>query len=156
VVEHEHLVAEHGQPIEILRAFLMRDRSDRCLQLRDVRLERNRHLVAEAALHPRADRAEKPSRGGRHGEANRRASHHDRSVLEDAFAKQHQPQREERIGQRGELRQPERRDHQARLVAIPEFAQPPHRRQRRRQRLDRAISIRRERHTSCPPRRPGR
>ena len=35
------------------------------------------------------------------------------------FAGQHQPQREERIGQRGELRQRERRNHQARLVAIP-------------------------------------
>ena len=156
VIEHEHLIAEHGQPIEILRAFLMRDRRDRCLQLRDVRFERDRHLVAEAPLHARADGAEKPRRGGRHAEANRRALHHPGPVLEDAFAEQHQPQRKQRIGQRGELRQHERHDHQARLVAIPQFAQSPHRRQRGRQRLNRsasgrAISIRRGRHTSCPP-----
>ena len=156
VVEHEDLIAEHGQPIEILRAFLMRDGRDRCLQLRDVRLERDGHLVAEAALHARADGAEKPRRGGRHAEPNRRALHQAGSVLEDAFAEQHQPQREQRIGQRGELRQHERRDHQARLVAIPELAQAPHRRQRGRQRLDRAISIRRGRHRSRPPPRPGR
>ena len=82
VVEHEHLIAQHGQPIEILRAFLMRDRRDRCLQLRDVRLERDRHLVAEAALHARADGAEKPGRGGRHAEADRRALHQAGPVLE--------------------------------------------------------------------------
>ena len=104
MVEYEHLIAEHGQPIEILRAFLMRDRSDRGLQSRHVRFERDRHLVAEATLHACADRAEKPRRGSRHAEANRRALHHTGSVIEDTFAEQHQPQREERIGQRGELR----------------------------------------------------
>ena len=134
VVEHEHLVAQHGEPVEILGALLMRDRRDRRLQSRDVRFERDRHLVAEAALHARADGAQKPGRGGRHAEANRRALHHAGSVLEHALAEQHQPQREQRIGQRGELRQHERRDHQARLVAIAQLAQPPHRRQRGRQR----------------------
>jgi hypothetical protein len=43
-------------------------------------------------------------------------------VLEDAFAEQHQPQSEERVGQRRELRQHERHEHQARLVTIPELA----------------------------------
>ena len=153
VVEHEHLVAEHRQPIEILRPLLVRDRRDRCLQLRDVRLERDRHPVAEAALHARADGAEKPRRRRRHAEADRRALHQPGPVLEHALAEQHQPQREQRIGQRGELRQHERRHHQARLVAISQLAQPPHRRQRRRQRLDRAVPVTRGRHTSCPPRR---
>ena len=127
VVEHEHLIAQHGQPIEILRAFLMRDRRDRCLQSRDVRLECDRHLVAEAALHARADRAKKPRRRGRQAEAKGRTFDQARPVLEDAHAEQHQPQRQERIGQRGELRQHERGEHQARLVAITQLAQPPHR-----------------------------
>jgi hypothetical protein len=76
VVEHEHLIAQHGQPIEILRTLLMRDRRDRSLQLRDVRFERDGHLIAEAALHARADRAQKPRPGGRHAETNRRALYH--------------------------------------------------------------------------------
>ncbi len=127
VVKHEHLIAEHGQAIEILRAFLVRDGRDRCLQLRDVGLERDGHLVAETALHAGANGAKKPRRSGRHAEPNRRGLHHPGSMLEDAFAEEHQPQREERIGQRGELRQHERGAHQARLVAIAQLAQPPHR-----------------------------
>ncbi len=123
VVQHEDLIAEHGQAIEIFRPFLMRDGRDGCLQPRHVRFERDGHPVAEAALHARADRAEKPRRGGRDAEADRRALHHARPVFDDAFAEQHQPQREQRIGQRGELRQHERPGHQARLVAISELAQ---------------------------------
>ncbi len=162
VVEHKHLIAEHGEPIEILRAFLMRDGRDRSLQLCDMRLESDGHLVAEAALHACADRAEKPRCGGRHAKANRRTFHNAGSVLQNAFAEQHQPQGKERIGQRRELRQHERHDHQARLMAIPQLAQPPHRRQCGRQRVNRsrrpgrAIPIRRGLHRSCPPPRLGR
>ena len=36
VVEHEHLIAQHGQPVEVLGPFLVRDRDDRSLQLRHV------------------------------------------------------------------------------------------------------------------------
>ena len=104
VVQHEHLIAEHGEPVEIVRAFLMRDGRDRRLQLRYVRLESDGHLVAEAALHARTDCAQKPRRGGRYAQADRRPLNHARSVLEDAFAEQHQPQREQGIGQRGQLR----------------------------------------------------
>ena len=136
VVEHEHLIAQHRQAIEIVGPLLMRDGRDRRLQPGDVRFERDRHLVAEAALHARADGAQKPRRGGRHAEADRRAAHQCRPVLEHALAEQHEPQREQRVGQRGELRQHERREHQARLVPVAELAQPPHRRQRRRQRVD--------------------
>ncbi len=128
VVKHEHLIAEHGQAIEILRAFLMRNGGDGGLQLRDVRLQRDGHSVAEAALHARADGAEKPRRGGRDTQPNRRAFHHAGSVFQNAFAEQHQPQGKERIGQRRELRQHKGHDHQAGLVAIPQLAQPPHRR----------------------------
>jgi hypothetical protein len=74
------------------------------------------HLVAEAARDARADRTEKPCRGGRDAEANRRTFDHARSVFEDPFAEQHEPQREERIGECSELRENERADHQARAA----------------------------------------
>ena len=72
VVEHEHLVAQHREPIEVVGALLVRDGRDRRLQPGDVRFERDRDLVAEAALHARADRAQEPGRRGRDAEADRR------------------------------------------------------------------------------------
>ena len=72
VVEHEDLVAQHRQAIEIVGALVVRDRRDRRLQPRDVRLERDRHLVAEPPLHARAHRAQEPGRRRRHAEAERR------------------------------------------------------------------------------------
>ena len=47
VVKHEYLIAEHRQPVKILRALLMRDHRDRCLQSCDMRLERDRNSVTE-------------------------------------------------------------------------------------------------------------
>ena len=146
VVEHEHLVAEHGEPIEIVGALVVRDGRDRRLEPGDVRFERDRHLVAEAPLHAGADRAEEPGRGGGHAESDGAAAHQTGPVLEHALAEQHQPQREQRIGQRRELRQRERGDHQPRLVPVAELAQPPHRRQRGRQVVGGAI--RRGRHNA--------
>ena len=116
--------------------------TDAC-SLRDVRLERDRHLVAEAPLHARADGAQEP---GRRRRTRRGRSPQPRAaagpMLEHAVAEQHQPQREQRVGQRRELRQHERRQHQPRLVPVAELAQPPHRRQRRRQRRDRMLPMR--------------
>ena len=143
VIEHEHLIAQHREPIEVVGALVVRDGRDRRLQPGDVRFERDRHLVAEAPLHARADRAQEPRRRGRHAEADGRRAHEAGPLLEHALAEQHQPQREQRIGQRGELRQHERGEHQPRLVAVAELAQPPHRRQRRRQRVDRPRPSRR-------------
>ncbi len=54
------------------RPFLMRDRRDRRQQRRHVRLERDRHLVAEAALHAGADGLQEPRRGGRDAERQHR------------------------------------------------------------------------------------
>ena len=58
------------EPVEVLGPLVVRDGRDRRLQPRDVRLERDRHLVAEAALHARADtcagtRSPWPTRRGR-------------------------------------------------------------------------------------------
>ena len=69
-----------AEPIEIVGPLLVRDRRDRGLQPRDVRLERDRDLVAEAALHARADGAQEPGRGGRDAERRwRRCSTQPRS-----------------------------------------------------------------------------
>ena len=140
MIEHEHLIAQHRQPVEVLRALVVRDGRDRRLEPGDVRFERDRDLVAEAPLHARADRAQEPRRRGRHAEADGRRAHEAGPVLEHALAEQHEPEREQRVGQRREQRQHERGEHQPRLVAVAELAQPPHRRQRGRQRLDRLPS----------------
>ncbi len=103
VVEHEHLIAEHRQPVEIIRTLVMGDGNNRCLELRDVRFQRNRDLVAEAALHARADRAQKPRRRRGDSEADCRAPHQTGPVLKDSLTQQHQPQCEQRIGQRSQL-----------------------------------------------------
>ena len=50
VVEGEHLVAQHRQPVEVLGSFLVLDGRDRRLQLGHVGLEGDRHPVAEPAL----------------------------------------------------------------------------------------------------------
>jgi len=73
VIEHEHLVAQHREAVEVVRPLVVRDRGDRRLQPGDVRLERDRHAVAEAALHAGAHGTQEPRRGGGGGEAERRA-----------------------------------------------------------------------------------
>ena len=62
MIEHEDLIAQHGEAIEVLRPLLMRDGRNGRLEPRDVRLERDRHLVAKAARDSRADDAQKPRR----------------------------------------------------------------------------------------------
>ena len=69
-----------------------------------MRLERDGHLVAEAALHPGADSAQKPGRSRGDTKANSRDLDPGGAVLEHAFAQQPQPQREQRVGQRRQLR----------------------------------------------------
>ena len=97
------------EPVEVLGPLLVGDRRDRRLEPGDVRLERDRDLVAEAALHARADRAQEP--GGRRRHAERRSAAirtRRRSPLEHAVAEQLEPEREQRVGQRGEQRRARR------------------------------------------------
>src|SRR5215469_4402593 len=86
VVEDEHLIAQHGQAVEILGALVMLDRSDRCLQFGHVGLEGDRYLVAKASLHARAHRAEKPCCRCRHRKPNGRSQHEPGAVLQYALA----------------------------------------------------------------------
>jgi hypothetical protein len=126
VIEHEHLVAEHRQAIEILGTLLVRDGRHRCLQVRHVRFERDGHPIPKRALDARADRAQHPGGGCRHSKAHRGGLHETGAMLEHPFAEQHQPQGEKRVRQRGQLREHQRRHHQPGLVPVPQPAQPPH------------------------------
>ena len=152
VIENEHLIAEHRQAIQILRALLMRDCRDGSLQTGDMRLQCNGHLVAETALHPRAEGAQKPGCRRGDGEAERCAFQQHGPMFQDAFTEQHQPERQERIGQSGELRQRKRRSHQARLMAVSQLAKPPHGGKCGWQRRDPAVPVRRGHHRWRHPR----
>jgi hypothetical protein len=134
VIEDEDLVAQHRDAIEIVGAFLVGQRRDGRLQPRDVRLERDRDAIAKPPLHARADRSQEPGGGRGHAEADRGGLDQTGPRPGQSARKQREPQREQRIRQRGELRQHERYRHEPRLVAISEPAEAPHRRQRRRQR----------------------
>ena len=58
------------------------------------------------------------------------ASAHQRVVaLDHTVAEQREPEREQRVGQRGQQGRTERERHEARLVLVPELAEPPHRRE---------------------------
>ena len=75
VVQHEHLMAQHRQAIEVVGTLLMRDGRDRCQQRRDMGLERDRDLVAEPALNARAHGDEEPCCGGGQPKRHDRDSH---------------------------------------------------------------------------------
>jgi hypothetical protein len=122
VVQDEYLVAQHRQAVEIFRTLVVRDRFHRCLQPGHMGFKRDGHLVAEAALHPGAEGAQKPGCRGGDTEADGRDLDPGDAVLEHAFTQQPQPQGEQGIGQRGQLRQDEGRDHQAGLMAIAQLA----------------------------------
>jgi hypothetical protein len=68
VVEHEDLIAQHREPIEVLGPLLMSNGRHGGLEPGDVRLERDRDLIPESPLHSRADRSQEPRRRRRHSE----------------------------------------------------------------------------------------
>ena len=62
------------EAVEVLGPLVVLDRRHRRLQARDVRLEEDRHAVAEAPLRPVADDLEEPGRGRREHRGRRRRS----------------------------------------------------------------------------------
>ena len=92
MIEHEHLIAQHREAIEIVGPLVMRDRRDRGLQARDVRFERDRHAIAEPPLHAGADDAEEPGGGGGHADADRGGLDERGPLFDHALTEQHQPQ----------------------------------------------------------------
>ena len=102
MVKHEHLIAQHGEAIEILGAFLMGDGGDlsKTCNRATMRFERDGHPVAEATLHGvlTVRRNQVAAADGARGQSPLLASR--LAGVEDAFAEQHQPQRQERVGKR--------------------------------------------------------
>ena len=133
VVEHEHLVAQHAEAIEVFGPFLVLERRSRCLKPRHVRFERDGDAIAEAPLRAIADHPQKPGRGGRYAEPDRRRQHQPAPAAVHAVRQQLQPDGEQRVGERGEQRQAERDGHEPRLGLVAAFHRPPHRRQGRRE-----------------------
>ena len=126
MVEHEHLIAQHRQAVEIVRPLLMRNGCHGGLEPGDVRFERDRDPVAESTLDASADRAEKPRRGGRNAERQGCDAHLAGIVPQHALANQLEPERHERVRQGRQERQHERDEHQVGLVAVAQLAQSPH------------------------------
>ena len=60
VIQHEHLLAQDRQAIEIFRSLMVRDRDNAGLQFSDMRLQCNGHSVAKPALCAFADDTNKP------------------------------------------------------------------------------------------------
>ena len=102
MVEHEDLIVQHGEPIEVVGPLLVGDGRHGGLQPGDVRFQRDGDFVAKASLHAGAHRAEKP--GGRRRQSEQRGGRVDESiaVIEQALAQQLEPQCEERVGQGGQ------------------------------------------------------
>ena len=97
MLENEHLVSEHGQPVQVLGVLVVRDGDHRRLQPGHMGFKRDAQLVAKPALGAIADHAEEPGCGGRHAEA------HGRGLREPAVVSQHsvgqalEPEREQCI-----------------------------------------------------------
>ena len=126
VVEDEHLIPEHREPVEIVRTLLVRNCRHGRLELRHVRLERDRHPVAEPPLEPRAHGAQEPRR--RRGDSQRECRDTQQAdvPLQQSFADQFEPECEQSIRKGHQQRQRERDEHQPGLEAIAQLAQPPH------------------------------
>ncbi len=99
VIEHKHLIAQHGEPVENVGALVVGDGGHRRLQPGHMGFERDRDLVAEAALHAGTDRAQQP--GGRGGDAERnRGDADDPSIVtEQTLAEQREPPGDQRVRQ---------------------------------------------------------
>ena len=151
VIEHEDLVAQHRQPIEIVWTLVMGDGGDRGQERRHVRLERDGHLVAEPALHADADGGEEPCGGGRESQRQHPCPHAGPIARQDTLADQLEPDRQQGIGHGRQERQRKGGDDQRRLVAVAQLAQPPHRRERRGKHVNPG-RVRRGRHSASLPR----
>ncbi len=127
MIEHEYLITEHRQPIQIFRRLLVRDGDDARLESRDVRLQGDRHLVAEAPLDAGAHRAQKPRASGpRRGQGDGRETNACAVAGDDAVGHHFEPEGEQRVRQRAEESEHERGTHEGGLVLIAEATEPPH------------------------------
>ncbi len=69
MVENEHLIAQHGQAIQVVGTLVMRDRGNGGLKPRDVRFQSDLDLISKPSLHADAHGAQEPRRRGRYTES---------------------------------------------------------------------------------------
>ena len=98
-------------------------------QPRHVRLERDRQPVAEPALGAVADHPQEPGRGRRRSQPERRGQHQPAPALEHAVGEELEQERDERVRQRGQKRQPESHAQEQGLGLVAALERAPHRRQ---------------------------
>ena len=126
VIEHEHLVAKHREPVQVVGAFVVLDGGDRRLELGHVRFERDGHPVAKPPLRAIARDAKEPGRGRRDAQADRRGQREPSIVGEHPIREELQPEREECVGHRRDQRESERDHQQPRFGLVGPLQGPPH------------------------------
>ena len=102
VVQHEHLIAQHGEAVEVVAPLLQFQTGDRGLQGGHVGLQSDRHPVAEAAGQPVVDDPEQPAEGRRRGHRPEHRENHRSVAVGQPVGQQLEPEREQRIRDRGQ------------------------------------------------------
>ena len=133
VVQHEHLVAQHGETVEVVASLLQLEPGDRGLQGGDVRLQGDGHPVAEAPGQSVVDHPEQPAERRRRGHRPEHGEDHRPVAVGEPVGQQREPEREQRIRHRRKQGDGDHHDDQSRLVGVADLAQPPHGREGGRQ-----------------------
>ena len=131
MVEREHLVAQHGQPVEELGSLVVLDRRHRRLQLGDVGLECDADPVAEAALKAVEQHAQVPGAGRGDGQAGGGDEDAGPIAVGDAVGQHPQPERQEHVRQRGDHGHREGGHEELRLGPVAQLHRAPQRGQAR-------------------------
>jgi hypothetical protein len=104
VVEYENLIAQHGETIDILLAFVMFNAGDGSLEAGYVGLECNRKALAKTTLGAIADDTQDPGSSSGNCQSDRSNDHLTVFFRKNAVCQETQPQREQGIGERGKER----------------------------------------------------
>jgi len=125
-VEHEDLVAQHRKAVEKLRPFVLRHGGDGCLQLCDVRFQRDGYQITESALGAIAHHAQRPGQRCGYAQPQRGGDHQGAITFEQAVGEELQPQREQSVRHGGQQRQHECYRQQSRLCVVAALQRAPH------------------------------
>ena len=105
VVEDKHLIAEHGEPVQVFRALVVLDRRNGRLKLGHVRLEGDRQAVTKPALGAIAHDPQKPGQGRGCSEAQCRGHGEATVVCQRGVGQGLEPERKQGVGQGREQRE---------------------------------------------------
>ncbi len=93
MIEGEDLIAQHRQPVEVLRSLVVLDRRHRGLQVSDVRFESNRHAIAKTPLHSLRQQRQVPRSRDRHSQTDAGSDHLPTMMVQRTIDHELQPQR---------------------------------------------------------------